>query len=125
MGPKFVHILMSTLWNSLVMIRGKSGIFGQTSEFGQPPCLFHRVRLRVFYKTPHTHTLPLKQVNKQEDLEALPRSPDHLNNLKIGQSQLRLIIETFCFYKYMGVVAILHKIHYIHFMSKIFFTTLS
>ena len=39
----------------------------------------------------------------------LKRSLDLLNNVKIGQGQLRLIIETYFVLPYMGVVAILVK----------------
>ena len=39
----------------------------------------------------------------------LKRSPDFLNNVKIGQDQLRLIIETYFVWSYMGVAAILVK----------------
>ena len=44
-----------------------------------------------------------------EDLTVLKRSPDLLNNVKIGQGQLRLIIETYFVLPYMGVAAILVK----------------
>ena len=37
-----------------------------------------------------------------EGLKVLKRSPDLLNNVKIGQSQLRLIIETYFVLPYMG-----------------------
>ena len=36
--------------------------------------------------------------SKLEDLKVLRRSPDLLNNVKIGQSQLQLIIEHILFY---------------------------
>ena len=39
---------------------------------------------------------------KLEDLKVLKRSPDLLNNVKIGQGQLRLIIQTFFVLPYMG-----------------------
>ena len=39
----------------------------------------------------------------------LKRSPDLLNNVKIGQGQLRLITETYFVLLYMGVAAILVK----------------
>ena len=35
---------------------------------------------------------------KLEDLKVLRRSPDLLNNVKIGQGQLQLIMEQICFY---------------------------
>ena len=34
---------------------------------------------------------------KLEDLKVLRRSPDLLNNVKIGQGQLQLIMEKICF----------------------------
>ena len=46
---------------------------------------------------------------KLEDLKVLKRSPDLLNNVKIGQGQLRLIMETYFVLPYMGVAANLVK----------------
>ena len=40
--------------------------------------------------------------NKLEDLKVLRRSPDLLNNVKIGQDQLKLIIKHICFTIYGG-----------------------
>ena len=40
--------------------------------------------------------------NQLEDLKVLKRSPDLLNNVKIGQGQLRLIIQTYFVLPYMG-----------------------
>ena len=40
--------------------------------------------------------------HKLEDLKVLKRSPDLLNNVKIGQGQLRLIIHTYFALPYMG-----------------------
>ena len=37
-------------------------------------------------------------LNKLEDLKVLRRSPDLLNNVKIGQGQLQLIMEQILFY---------------------------
>ena len=37
-----------------------------------------------------------------EDLKVLKRSPDLLNNVKIGQGKLRLIIQTYFVLPYMG-----------------------
>ena len=45
---------------------------------------------------------------KLEDLKVLRRSPDLLNNVKIGQGHLQLILKQF-FLPYMGVAAILVK----------------
>ena len=42
-----------------------------------------------------------------EDLKVLKRSPDLLNHVKIGKGQLRLIIETYFVFQYIGVAAIL------------------
>ena len=44
---------------------------------------------------------------KLEDLKVLKRSPDLLDNVKIGQGQLRLIIETDFVLTYMSMVVIL------------------
>ena len=49
------------------------------------------------------------QLKKLEDLKVLKPSPDLLNNVKIGQGQLRLIIYTYFVLTYMGMVAILIK----------------
>ena len=38
-----------------------------------------------------------------EDLKVLRRSPDHLNNVKIGQGQLQLIMEQILFYHIWGL----------------------
>ena len=52
----------------------------------------------------------LTQVSfKLDDLKVLKRSPDFLNNVKIGQDQLRLIIETYFVWPCMGVAAIFVK----------------
>ena len=47
--------------------------------------------------------------DKLEDLKVLRRSPDLLNNVKIGQGQLQLIMEQIFILPYMGVAAILVK----------------
>ena len=39
---------------------------------------------------------------KLEDLKVLKRSPDLLNNVKIGQGQLWLIIQSYFVLPYMG-----------------------
>ena len=41
--------------------------------------------------------------NKLEDLKVLRRSPDLLNNVKIGQGQLQLIMEQILFYHIWGL----------------------
>ena len=45
---------------------------------------------------------PIREKVKLEDLKVLKRSPDLLNNVKIGQGQLRLIIQTYFVLPYMG-----------------------
>ena len=40
---------------------------------------------------------------KLEDLKVLRRSPDHLNNVKIVQGQLQLIMEQILFYHIWGL----------------------
>ena len=40
---------------------------------------------------------------KLEDLKVLRRSPDLLNNVKIGQGQLQLIIKQILFYHILGL----------------------
>ena len=42
-------------------------------------------------------------LNKLEDLKVLRRSPDLLNNVKIGQGQLQLIMKQILFYHIWGV----------------------
>ena len=51
----------------------------------------------------------LATFRKLGNLKALKCSPDLLNNVKIGQGQLRFIIETYFVLPYMGVVANLVK----------------
>ena len=51
------------------------------------------------------------EYRKLADLKVLKRSPDLLNNVKIGHGQLRLIIQTYFVLPYMGMVAILVKYH--------------
>ena len=41
--------------------------------------------------------------NKLEDLKVLRRSPDLLNNVKIGQGQLQLIMKQILFYHILGL----------------------
>ena len=53
------------------------------------------VSLGDIYLTPYL-------TNKLEDLKVLKRSPDLLNNVKIGQGQQRLIIQTYFVSLYMG-----------------------
>ena len=43
-------------------------------------------------------TLPQKRMKRLEDLTVLKRSPDLLNNVRIGQDQLRLIMKHILFY---------------------------
>ena len=43
------------------------------------------------------------QLMKLEDLKVLRRSPDLLNNVKIGQGQLQLIMEQILFYHIWGL----------------------
>ena len=48
------------------------------------------------YNTPmNTATIVCFEIRKLEDLKVLKRSPDLLNIVKIGQGQLRLIIQTY------------------------------
>ena len=44
-----------------------------------------------------------KERKKLEDLKVLRRSPDLLNNVKIGQGQLQLIMEQILFYHIWGL----------------------
>ena len=44
----------------------------------------------------------LSTIDKLEDLKVLRRSPDLLNNVKIGQGQLQLIMEQILFYHIWG-----------------------
>ena len=44
-----------------------------------------------------------KTIDKLEDLKVLRRSPDLLNNVKIGQGQLQLIMEQILFYQMWGL----------------------
>ena len=55
--------------------------------------------------------IPIFNIKHIFKLEDLKRSPDLLNNAKIGHGQLRLIIQTYFVLPYMGMVAILVKYH--------------
>ena len=44
-------------------------------------------------------------IKKLEDLKVLRRSPDHFNNVKIGQGQLQLIIKHILFYHIWGLTS--------------------
>ena len=51
-----------------------------------------------------------ENIMELEDLKVLRRSPDLLNNVKIGQGQLQLIMKQFFFVlPHIGVAAILVK----------------
>ena len=50
------------------------------------------------------------ETDRLEDLKGLKRSSDLLNNVKIGQRQLRLITETYFVLPYLGVAVILVKV---------------
>ena len=56
----------------------------------------------LFFKVSLTirHTATVSQ--KLEDLKVLKGSPDLLNNVKIGQGQIWLIIQTYFVLPYMG-----------------------
>ena len=56
------------------------------------------VRLNIF--TYSKTCLKRPQKRKLEDLKVLRRSPDLLNNVKIGQGQLQLIMEQILFLPY-------------------------
>ena len=58
------------------------------------------VFLKEFFKKVDFKKNPQK--TKLEDLKVLKRSPDLLDNVKIGQGQLRLIIQTYFVVPYMG-----------------------
>ena len=45
----------------------------------------------------------IKSYTELEDLKVLKRSPDLLNNVKIGQGQLQLIMEQILFYHIWGL----------------------
>ena len=47
--------------------------------------------------------LDTDQAKKLEDLKVLRRSPDLLNNVKIGQGQLQLIMKQILFYHILGL----------------------
>ena len=45
----------------------------------------------------------MKTIDKLEDLKVLRRSPDLLNNIKIGQGQLQLVMEQTLLYNIWGL----------------------
>ena len=51
----------------------------------------------------HVHICKTNTLNKLEDLKVLRRSPDLINNVKIGQGQLQLIMEQILFYHIRGL----------------------
>ena len=53
------------------------------------------------YVTCHKNNLQQIHKTKLEDLKVLRRSPDLLNNVKIGQGQLQLIMEQILFLPYI------------------------
>ena len=50
-----------------------------------------------------SHSLDADWTVKLEDLKVLRRSPDLLNNVKIGQDQLQLITKQILFYHILGL----------------------
>ena len=48
----------------------------------------------------HKHKITIPISNKLEDLKVLRRSPDLLNNVKIGQGKLQLLMEQILFLPY-------------------------
>ena len=54
----------------------------------------------VIIKQPQQNNIFSTCKNKLEDLKVLRRSPDLLNNVKIGQGQLQLILEQILFLPY-------------------------
>ena len=87
-----------------VLNTDSSFIFEQgCSYFTQLLLMVCRLQLRLQISA---MTLESKVNVKIEDLR---RSPDLLNNVKIGQGQLRLIIQTYFVLPYMCMVAIFAK----------------
>ena len=67
------------------------------------PLLFANPPKTSFLASRPKKVFELLHVNvKLEDLKVLKRSPDLFNNVKIGQGQLRLIIQTYFVIPYMG-----------------------
>ena len=50
-----------------------------------------------------TANRPVRKIKRLEDLKVLRRSPDLLNNVKIGQGQQQLIMEQILFYHIWGL----------------------
>ena len=49
--------------------------------------------MNMFARFDENPAMTLQVIKKLEDLKVLRRSPDLLNNVKIGQGQLQLIME--------------------------------
>ena len=70
----------------------------------------NHLTLRLFLEEFFFKKLTLKKVSRRqqkheklEDLKVLRRSPDLLNNVKIGQGQLQLIMKQILFYHILGL----------------------
>ena len=57
---------------------------------------------KIIFRPIRTQLREPQPTEKLEDLKVLKRSPDLLNNVEIGQGQLRLIIQTYFVLPYMG-----------------------
>ena len=73
----------------------------QNPEFRNNPENFHPGVKRTFTES-QPQNLEFRNNPELEDLKVLKHSPDLLNNVKISQGQLRLIIQTYFVLPYMG-----------------------
>ena len=62
--------------------------------------MLRMIKRTVSYKDFPKHNFSSSSNKKLEDLKVLRRSPDLLNNVKIGQGQLQLLMEQILFLPY-------------------------
>ena len=82
----------------LVMMEAIKGLSSKTIE-----AIFYKYKTADIYGTKPRVTIKATTKRKLEDLKVLRRSPDLLNNVKIGQGQLQLIMEQILFYHIWGL----------------------
>ena len=59
--------------------------------------------MNQYLKQSQDYKVSCSRIYRLEDLKVLRRSPDLLNNVKIGQGQLQLIMEKILFYHIWGM----------------------
>ena len=83
---------------SMVQRQSVGGFSGREFIFTKYPVTARK--LTHSFPRPRRKDVLLHPVSELEDLKVLKRSPDLLNNVKIGQGQLQLIMEQILFLPY-------------------------